>query len=115
MNERDLSRAQFIGGAAMSTRKRKPKAPPLVERFQGPKMGEVLDTAPALIEFETPCRDTSTQYAMDDQESQAGHAWRVSVADRVRAGEVSIEAALDAVHCYSSKVALHQWIRRGCM
>jgi hypothetical protein len=109
MNERDLPK--MIDCASVSRKRAQSKVPQLVELFQGPKFTELLDAAPALQQTPFPRPDLETLRAMDQQETEAYDAWRTLLAQRVRAGEISIEAAIDAVHCYSCRMAAFQRLR----
>jgi hypothetical protein len=100
-----LERADRIGNADVS---RKRKAAP-VERFDGPNIDELIATAPAIppqpeprtLTFEELCK-------LDDAQDDQMRAWELSIAARVRAGEVSIERALVAVRLYGGTVTRYQ-------
>jgi hypothetical protein len=127
MNERDL-----IGNASMSSRKRKPKAPPLMEEFYGPSFKETLQSAPVLCDVRArfvsapelltepergdlglPKRLSFEESAqLDKEENKRQRDWEKSLAARVRAGALSIETAISTASHYGERLGLHQWSRR---
>jgi hypothetical protein len=113
MNERDLPR--LIGGAAVSTRKRK-LASELMHRSNGPSFKETLETAPVLLDTFAICvsapdlpKLSYEEYTgLAHAEDKAQRAWENKLADRVRAGELAIETAISAAAHYSYRLAHHQ-------
>jgi hypothetical protein len=97
MNERDLSR-QYIGGAAVS-RKRAAK-PKLQEVWRGKSYHQLVTEAPAFI-TELPAT-FGELLDICEQEVKRETAWNRELADRVRAGEISIEAAIYAAATYAA-------------
>jgi hypothetical protein len=115
MNDEDLD--QRVGGATLTGRRKRAnpsKAPRLLKRFEGPDFDVVLRGAPALSDmFPEPRPDYAGCKKIAGAESKAQDDWEESLAARVRAGEVSIETAIQAVSCYAAKVARTQWVREA--
>jgi hypothetical protein len=92
---------------------RKPKARKLCADGEGPTWENLLKTAPALPVYSPapPEPPDGDWYPLESAEHKEQMAWEMQLAARVRAGEISVEAALSAVSLHAASRARATWIR----